>query len=109
MGFPIVSVLIMLVLAAGMFYGQAQYKKKKAEWGKTLTILCGILIIVTALYTNLCRSPIDKTAIEREKQYQDAQAIVLAANLAQMYQDYLSNAVAFALGCIHFDNPSIHR
>ena len=86
MGFPIVSVLIMLGLAAGMFYGQAQYKKKKAEWGKTLTILCGILIIVTALYTNLCRSPIDTRAIEREKQYQDAQAIVLAANLAQMYQ-----------------------
>jgi hypothetical protein len=85
MGFPITSVVFMLLMAVGMFYGQAQYKKKRAEWGKLLTIICGIGIIITALYTNLCRSPIDVAAIERERKYQEAQAIILANNLANKY------------------------
>jgi hypothetical protein len=85
MGFPIGSVVLMLILAVGMFYGQAQYKKKRAEWGKLLTIVCGILIIITAMWTNLCRSNIDITAINREKQYQAAQCTILANTLANMY------------------------
>ena len=85
MEFPVMSIIIMMVLAVGMFYGQAQYKKKRAEWGKTLTIFCGIFIIITALWTNLCRSPIDHSAIDRERQYQKVQAMVLANSLINMY------------------------
>ena len=85
MGFPWGSVVFMLVLAGGMFYGQAQFKRKGAQWGKLLTIVCGISIIITALWTNLCRSTIDIAAIEREKQYQKAQCIVLANTLSTMY------------------------
>ena len=85
MEFPVMSIIVMMILAVGMFYGQAQYKKKRAEWGKTLTIFCGIFIIVTALWTNLCRSPIDRDAIDREREYQRVQAIVLADSLVKMY------------------------
>ena len=85
MEFPVMSIIIMMILAVGMFYGQAQYKKKRAEWGKTLTIFCGIFIIITALWTNLCRSPIDTDAIHREREYQRVQAVVLANSLANMY------------------------
>ena len=85
MDFPLGSIVFMLLLAVGMFYGQAQYKKKRAEWGKLLTIVCGILIIITAMWTNLCRSNIDYKAIDREKGYQEAQCVVLASTLANMY------------------------
>lgn len=85
MGFPFGSVVFMLLLAIGMFYGQAQYKKKRAEWGKLLTIVCGILIIITAMWTNLCRSNIDQGAIDREKRYQEVQCMVLATTLSNMY------------------------
>ena len=85
MEFPVMSIIIMMILAVGMFYGQAQYKKKRAEWGKTLTIFCGIFIIITALWTNLCRSPIDTDAIDREREYQRVQAMVLADSLVKMY------------------------
>ena len=86
MEFPVMSIILMMILAVGMFYGQAQYKKKRAEWGKTLTIFCGIFIIVTALWTNLCRSNIDEGAITRERQYQRVQAIVLANTMVNMYR-----------------------
>ncbi|MCM8529254.1 MAG: hypothetical protein NE327_22215 [Lentisphaeraceae bacterium] len=85
MEFPVMSIILMMILAVGMFYGQAQYKKKRAEWGKTLTIFCGIFIIITALWTNLCRSPIDTDAIDREREYQRVQAIVLSQSLLNMY------------------------
>jgi hypothetical protein len=85
MGFPITSIIIMLVLAGGMFYGQIQYKKNKAEWGKLVTIICGFLVIGTALYTNLCRSGVDTAALEIEKQYQQTQLKYLAKTLAAKY------------------------
>ena len=69
MGFPWGSVVFMLVLAGGMFYGQAQFKRKGAQWGKLLTIVCGILIIITALWTNLCRSTIDHVAKKEFNNY----------------------------------------
>ena len=74
----------MLLFAGGMFYGQSQFKRKRAEWGKTLTIGCAISIIILTIWTNL-RSPDDGGAREREKQYQVAHATVLANNLATMY------------------------
>ena len=86
MGFPFGSVVFMLLLAAGMFYGQAQYKKRGAEWGKLLTIVCGFLIIVAAFWTNLCQGNVNSAAIERERQYQRAEAIVLANQLASVYK-----------------------
>ena len=85
MEFPWGAVVFMLILAGGMFYGQAQFKRKGAQWGKLLTIICGILIIITALWTNLCKSNFDATAIEREKKYQEAQCMVLANTLANIY------------------------
>ena len=82
---PVTSIVIMLILAATMFYGQMQYKKKGAEWGKLVTIVCGFSIIGTALYTNLCSSGIDYHALDIERQYQQVQLKYLAANLAKKY------------------------
>jgi len=79
------AVAFMLLMAACMFYGQSLYKKKGVEGGKTLTIICGLLIIVTALYINFLKSDIDHSAINREKEYQRAQAIVLSNTLTNMY------------------------
>ena len=79
------AVAFMLIMAACMFYGQSLYKKRGVEGGKTLTIICGLLIIVTALYINFLRSDIDHSAIDREKAYQRAQAIVLSNTLTNMY------------------------
>ena len=79
------SVVCMLFLAALMFYGQIQFKKHKAEWGKVLTIICGCVIIVLAIWLNVFRSKIDNKAIEREKLYQNAQAMILANTLGNSY------------------------
>lgn len=79
------AVAFMLLMAVCMFYGQSLYKKKGVEGGKTITIICGVLIIVTALYINLLKSDVDHTAIDREKAYQRAQAIVLSNTLTNMY------------------------
>ena len=54
--FPFVGIALMIFLAIAMFWGQAQYKKKKAEWGKFMTIVCGFLILIIALVINLCPS-----------------------------------------------------
>jgi hypothetical protein len=80
-----IAVAIMLILAACMFYGQTLYKKHKVEWGKALTIICGIIIISTAIWLNFIRSEVDMKAIEREKLYQQAQALILANTLTNMY------------------------
>ena len=79
------AVAFMLLMAACMFYGQSLYKKKGVEGGKTLTIACGVLIIITAIYINLLKSDVDHSAIDREKAYQRAQAIVLSNTLTNMY------------------------
>ena len=81
-----ITLAFMIILAVGMFYGQAQYKKKRAEWGKTVTILCGILIIVTALWQNLCNlNTVDRGAIDRELAYQQAQCTYLGNYIKQTY------------------------
>jgi len=81
-----IALAFMIILAVGMFYGQAQYKKKRAEWGKTVTILCGILIIITALWQNLCNlNTTNPEAIEREHAYQRAQCTYLANYIKQAY------------------------
>ena len=85
MEFPTTSIVMMLLLAGGMYYGQMQFKKKRAEWGKTLTIGCAMAIIVLTIWTNLFRSPISDDARIREQQYQAIQATILANNLATMY------------------------
>lgn len=79
------AVAFMLLMAACMFYGQSLYKKKGVEGGKTLTIVCGLLIIITAMYINFFKSDVDHSAIIREKEYQRAQAIVLSNTLTNMY------------------------
>ncbi|MCM8530848.1 MAG: hypothetical protein NE330_06790 [Lentisphaeraceae bacterium] len=79
------AVAFMLFLAVIMFYGQIQYKKHKADWGKTLTIICGFIIIATAVWLNLFKSKVDNKAIEREKLYQNAQAMILANTLTNQY------------------------
>ena len=79
------AVAFMLLLAVCMFYGQSLYKKKGVEGGKTITIICGLLIIMTAIYINLLKSDVDHSAIDREKAYQRAQAIVLSNTLTNMY------------------------
>lgn len=84
MEFPTTSIVMMLILAGGMYYGNRQFKNKRAEWGKTLTIGCAISIIVLTIWTNLFRSP-DSGPRDREYQYQIVQATVLANNLATMY------------------------
>lgn len=84
MEFPVTSIIFMLLLAGGMFYGQSVFKRKRAEWGKTLTIGCAISIILLTIWTNL-RDPGDGGAGGREARYQAVQATVLANNLANMY------------------------
>jgi hypothetical protein len=85
MDFPIKSLILMMLLAFGMFYGQLQYKKKGVEWGKFLTISCGIAIIICALIANLCTSSNLKEDILREHKYERAQAITLASHLVSGY------------------------
>jgi len=82
--FPVTNIIFMLLLAGGMFYGQSIFKRKRAEWGKTLTIGCAISIILLTVWTNL-RSPQTDEMVEIERQYQAVQATVLAHNLANMY------------------------
>ncbi len=84
MEFPVTNIIFMLLLAGGMFYGQSVFKRKRAEWGKTLTIGCAISIILLTIWTNL-REPNYGKMSEIEKQYQAVQATVLAHNLANMY------------------------
>ncbi|NQZ60077.1 MAG: hypothetical protein HRT88_21710, partial [Lentisphaeraceae bacterium] len=81
------SLTIMIVLAIGMFYGQAQYKNKRAEWGKTLTIFCGILIIITAMWQNIFNAGAgDLSSVrDREKAYMNAQCKYLANYLKDNY------------------------
>ena len=79
------AVAFMLLMAVCMFYGQTLYKKRGVEGGKTLTIICGLMIIVTAIYINFVKDNVDHSAIEREKAYQRAQAIVLGNSLTNMY------------------------
>ena len=80
------SLTIMIVLAIGMFYGQAQYKNKRAEWGKTLTILCGIFIIITAMWQNICNINGGNTGLEeRERTYMKSQCQYLASYLKDNY------------------------
>lgn len=75
----------MLLFAGGMFYGQSQFKRKRAEWGKTLTIGCAISIILLTIWTNLFNGPDLDGPRNRENQYKVVQATVLANNLATMY------------------------
>ena len=84
MEFPVTNIIIMLLLAGGMFYGQAIFRKKRAEWGKTLTIGCAISIIVLTIWTNLKGPDLEGPRI-REAQYSKVQATILAHNLANMY------------------------
>ncbi|NQZ59633.1 MAG: hypothetical protein HRT88_19450 [Lentisphaeraceae bacterium] len=80
------SLTIMIVLAIGMFYGQAQYKNKRAEWGKTLTILCGIFIIITAMWQNICNIDGGIADVqERERAYMRSQCQYLAGYLKDNY------------------------
>ena len=65
MDIPFAAVAFMMLLAVCMFYGQVLYKKKRVEGGKTLTIVCGILIVLTALYINLFKSTTDSASIEK--------------------------------------------
>lgn len=86
MEFPLSNIIMMLLLAGGMFYGQSVFKRKRQEWGKTLTIGCAISIILLTVWTNLFRSS-DAGKEQRliEYKYQEVQATVLANNLATMY------------------------
>lgn len=86
MEFPTTSIIMMLILAGGMYYGNRQFKNKRAEWGKTLTIGCAIAIILLTVWTNLFRtSNVNEAQIRIENKYQEIQATVLANNLATMY------------------------
>ena len=80
------SLAFMIILAVGMFYGQAQYKKKRAEWGKTLTIVCGILIIVTAVWTNLFSVGSEqREMMERENEYMAIECQYMGNYLRTVY------------------------
>ena len=54
--------------------------------GKFITIFCGFIIIGIAVWLNLFRSKVDNKAIEREKLYQNSQAMILANTLANRYE-----------------------
>lgn len=81
-----IAVAVMLFLAVFMFYGQIQFKKHKKTWGKFITIFCGFIIIGIAIWLNLFKSKIDNKAIEREKLYQNAQAMILANTMINQYE-----------------------
>ncbi len=85
MEIPVKSLILMILLAFGMFYGHLQFKNKGTEWGKFLSIVCGISIVITALFANLCTEDSMKKNILREHKYERAQAIVLAKTLAAGY------------------------
>ena len=85
MEFLVFQIIMMLLLAGGMFYGQRVYKTKRAEWGKTFTIGCAFAIIILTVYTNLFRSPDTERPRIINLAYERAQAIVLANQLANMY------------------------
>ena len=85
MDFPVMNIVFMLLLAGGMFYGQSVFRRKRAEWGKTLTIGCAISIIVLTIWTNLFSGPDLDGPRDRENAYMAVQATVLAHNLANMY------------------------
>ncbi len=76
----------MLFLGVIMFYGQVVYKKKGAEWGKFLTLICCFAIIGLAIYINIFLPKVsDNKIAERERAYQRAQSIVLGATLSKNY------------------------
>jgi hypothetical protein len=69
-----------------MFYGQVLHKQKGVGWGKTVSLVCALLIIATAVWINLPNPSYDKTFVTREKEYQKVQALVLSRTLANMYE-----------------------
>lgn len=80
---PYISIFLMIFLAIAMFWGQKQYKTKRVEWGKFLTIVCGFLIIFLALSTMMCST--DEATVYRamEKEYQAIKAEGLAKALVK--------------------------
>ena len=85
--------ILSVVFAIVMIWGNIQSKKKNAEWGKSVSILCGIAVICLTFWNLLGpKKSIGEHARERETAYDSARAMILA--------NYLSNLDPGAKRCL---------